>query len=350
MVREAMSLRQEGLGLRRFQLKEGDGKTLPASAIMQALPPAYSISCVTPGPEGEAGQMNEEHSKACEHQDASQALPQCLARDELVSRLRVAEEKAAAMQVHLRTALEMLHKAREQQALVSAHLTRQTKMHEREVQDLTCEVAALRKATLPIALEKTRASKILDTRRTSSSDSRRIAACSACDKLRAKSASLAEELVVMQKSHTASETQLLRAVRKHRDELSRANKQILDQARLIEEQEVALKNYRKHESRLQKSLSKASSDELRRARKLELLEEAGAQLLRIFNSAEGIGPTCTLYSSSSEPDGPAAGADDESESGCERSESRAASEALNRRIDKLVALACTQLDMLTARA
>ena len=27
MVREAMSLRQEGLGLRRFQLKEGDGKT-----------------------------------------------------------------------------------------------------------------------------------------------------------------------------------------------------------------------------------------------------------------------------------------------------------------------------------
>ena len=42
--------------------------------------------------------------------------------------------------------------------------------------------------------------------------------------------------------------------------------------------------------------------------------------------------------------------DDESESGCERSESRAASEALNRRIDKLVALACTQLDMLTARA
>ena len=271
--------------------------------------------------------------------------------------------KATLMQ--LRTATEMLHGARQAEAQISAQLAHQTKQHESEVRALTCEVAALRQAALPRALEKKdRASKIEHaTRAGNKSASNRgypaLAGCQ-CNNRRAKSVLLdrelretqrlhVEELLVMQKSYTASETQLLRTVQKQQDEVSRANKQILDQARLIEEQEEALKTFRKHESRLQRSLSKASSDELRRARKLELLEEAGAQLLRIFNSAEG-GIDVTLYNSSSEPDGPVAGTDDESESGCERSDSRAASEALNRRIDKLVALACTQLDMLAARA
>jgi hypothetical protein len=259
---------------------------------------------------------------------------------------------------------------RRQQVEAAMHLKQQSKVHELEIEALTCELTSLRQVALQkeaqgisTCAKSEKSVQTISTRRGSALAATNTACglpmplvtCQECSTLRATKDQEqqklhhfhVEELLLMEKSYRASEAQLLRAAQKYRDETRRANRQLEEQKKLIEQQENALKTFRKHESKLLMQLSKASSDELQRTRKLELLEEAGAQLLQLV--AEGGGPTCTLYAS--EPEGPPAGADDESWSGCarKRSESQAASQSLNYRIDKMVALACAQLDMISAR-
>ena len=84
-----------------------------------------------------------------------------------------------------------------------------------------------------------------------------------------------EELLVMQQSYTASESELLRAACKRAEDAADARQELAQQAEIIAQQEEALANFRflekqwlKVELRLRRDLSKASSFDHQRAQKL----------------------------------------------------------------------------------
>ncbi|EKX45977.1 hypothetical protein GUITHDRAFT_108017 [Guillardia theta CCMP2712] len=100
---------------------------------------------------------------------------------------------------------------------------------------------------------------------------------------------------------------------------------IAQQDSQISQLQEEMQEMQRREAKLKKKLDKGRMMELRRLQKLALLEEVGTTLLKTCIGSEH-NPVCTIV-----PEGP--GAED----------------SLNFRIDKLVALACAQLDMLVDR-
>ena len=159
---------------------------------------------------------------------------------------------------------------------------------------------------------------------------------------------LKEELRALQHLMAAREAQRVREA-SERDALLAAGSQ------RIAEQDAALAVLRQRVATLRTELKLASEAEHAREAKLTLLEEVGTALLQLYSETSGgLGsPGCTLYRTESQTRGPVSSCstkDEHGGQGCCAAQDAAGlkecGEELNARIDKLIALACVQMDLL----
>ena len=159
---------------------------------------------------------------------------------------------------------------------------------------------------------------------------------------------LKEELRALQHLMAAREAQRVRDAAE-RDALLAAGSQ------RIAEQDAALAVLRQRVATLRTELKLASEAEHAREAKLALLEEVGTALLQLYSETSGgLGsPGCTLYRTESQTRGPVSSCstkDEHGGQGCCAAQDTAGlkkcREELNARIDKLIALACVQMDLL----